>query len=108
MVHFNITQIFLQHMKSEIEYNNEKQVALKQNLNYIVITVQYAKRNRERETEKKRERERSIWVKMKAMTKEMWDTMLLEYRSEYMRSLLDFLRKVFIINSSRIILKNIP
>lgn len=30
-------------------------------------------------------------------------TILLEYRSEYMRPLLDFLRKVFIINSSRII-----
>lgn len=52
MVHFNITQIFLQHMKSEIEYNNEKQVPLKQNLNYIVITVQYAKRNREKERER--------------------------------------------------------
>lgn len=48
-------------MKSEIEYNNEKQVPLKQNLNYIVITVQYAKRNRERETEKKREREREAF-----------------------------------------------
>lgn len=45
---------------------------------------------------------------MKAITKEMWDTMLLEYRSEYMRPLLDFLRKVFIINSSRIIFKIYP
>lgn len=26
MVHFNITQIFLQCLKSEIEYSNEKQV----------------------------------------------------------------------------------